>query len=203
MFLNGRVLNLSHDAVSTTSWPQTPYLTHLTHSDSNHSLAIGPFSTQAIPTLFKNVTYHLTHIHLHTPSEHRVHGEFFAGEVHMVHQSIHGQRLVMAVLLDIKTRMGPLPKRRHFLTPIIQALENHHHRLDQHENHVVSVNIESLKQGAHGFKNGFYTYEGSLTTPPCTEGVRWVIAQDRVTVNPYQFEVVKRLIKFNARPVQP
>ena len=52
----------------------------------------------------------------------------------------------------------------------------------------VNIDFLSLKESINWFKNGFYTYEGSLTTPPCTEGVRWLIAKDRHLVYPAQFE---------------
>jgi carbonic anhydrase len=48
----------------------------------------------------------------------------------------------------------------------------------------------------------YYTYMGSLTTPPCTEGVQWVVMRQPVTVAPEQIDLFSRIYPMNARPVQ-
>ena len=50
---------------------------------------------------------------------------------------------------------------------------------------------------------GYYTYVGSLTTPPCTEGVRWIVLRTPVQVSRTQISTFGRLYEMNARPIQP
>jgi len=52
-------------------------------------------------------------------------------------------------------------------------------------------------------KQGYYDFEGSLTTPPCSEGVRWFVLQHRATISKAQLEAFKKLYPANARPLQP
>ena len=52
-------------------------------------------------------------------------------------------------------------------------------------------------------EHGYYTYDGSLTAPPCTEGVRWIVLKTALEVSPAQVARLMQLFPNNARPVQP
>ncbi len=52
-------------------------------------------------------------------------------------------------------------------------------------------------------ERGYYNFEGSLTTPPCSEGVNWMVLKSPIELSRAQIQSFQRMIKFNARPLQP
>lgn len=139
----------------------------------------------------KRGRYSLKQFHFHAPSEHTINGRRFDMEMHLVHKNKFGQLAVIGIMFQVGTKnkflstLGwkNLPKRagkRRALKGIINALK------------------------AFPF-NHFYThYKGSLTTPPCTEGVRWYVLTSPVSMSRGQLKKVQGMFgKFgNARPVQ-
>lgn len=135
-------------------------------------------------------TYELVQFHFHRPSEEKVNGQRFDMVVHLVHKSDDGQLAVVAVLLE-----------RGSENPFIQTLWNN---LPLEKNMDVSppdavINPATLLPA----DKDYYTYMGSLTTPPCTEGVLWLVMKQPVQVSPDQINIFSRLYKNNARPIQP
>jgi carbonic anhydrase len=134
------------------------------------------------------VAYELQQFHFHTASEHRFDGRGFDMELHLVHQSADGVNAVVGVFLKRGPSSGAL-------TPIFEQLPddvNVHHELD------APFNPKRFlpRDRTH------YRYTGSLTTPPCTEGVRWVVMADTVTVSDEHMAQFAERIHFNARFVQ-
>ena len=134
------------------------------------------------------IVHELLQFHFHKPSEEKIDGKPMAMVVHFVHKNADGKLAVLGVLLKegnenpgIKTLWANLPKEE---------------------------NVEYVPEGVN-FNPGnllprefdFYSYEGSLTTPPCTEGVRFFIL--KTTVNIAKEQVQAFPFKMNARPVQP
>ena len=135
-------------------------------------------------------TYELVQFHFHRPSEETINGQRFDMVAHLVHKSYDGELAVVAVLLE----RGP----EH---PFIQALWNY---MPLEEKTPVSppnavVDLNALLPATRNY----YTYMGSLTTPPCTEGVRWLVMKEPVKVSADQIGIFSRLYRNNARPVQP
>lgn len=135
-------------------------------------------------------TYELIQFHFHRPSEEKVNGQRFDMVVHLVHKSDDGQLAVIAVLLE-----------RGNENPFIQTLWNH---MPLEKNQPVSppdtiIDPLSLLPASRNY----YSYMGSLTTPPCTEGVLWLVMKQPVQVSPEQIAIFSRLYKNNARPIQP
>lgn len=135
----------------------------------------------------------LLQFHFHSPSEHTVDGQSFPLEVHFVHVNDAGQLSVLGVLFeegDANTAFAdilanaPASKGSHtaagkYLKPGVFLPEG-----DE---------VES-----------FYRLMGSLTTPPCSEGVNWYVSDARLTVSHEQAEAFQQLFHGgNARPVQP
>ncbi|MCL1600102.1 MAG: carbonic anhydrase family protein [Actinomycetia bacterium] len=119
--------------------------------------------------------YELDSYHFHTPSEHSIAGEFAAAEIHLVHTNAAGDVAVLGVLVDEKEEAaGPL----HFGEP---------------------TSIESLLPDT----TTHYAYEGSLTRPPYTEGVVWIVMKERITRRPEWIETFKEQYGANNRPLQP
>ena len=134
------------------------------------------------------VAYSLTQFHFHVPSEHTVEGHGYDMELHLVHTSATGATAVVAVFLDRGASSGAL-------SPIFDHLPddiNVHHELDAAFN--VRAFVPDIVPNAR--------YIGSLTTPPCTEGVRWVVLLNPATVSTEHLAEFHERIHFNARPVQ-
>ncbi|MDE2838646.1 MAG: carbonic anhydrase family protein [Chloroflexota bacterium] len=129
--------------------------------------------------------YELQSAHAHAPAEHRVDGEGFAAELHLVHEDASGEALVVGVLY----RPGPP-------SPVLQAM------LD-----AAAGDAAAFRSGAASFTPGsaaFYSYTGSKTTPPCHEPVEWVVMRDAETVSPEQVDVLQSFSGGpNNRPLQP
>jgi carbonic anhydrase len=132
--------------------------------------------------------YELVQFHFHRPSEERVAGRQFEMSAHLVHRDPEGRLAVVALLLD---RGAP--------APVVQQVWNNL-PLERHE---AAAGIGAIDLGALLPKDRrYYTYMGSLTTPPCTEGVLWIVMQQPVPVSAEQIDIFARLYPMNARPVQ-
>lgn len=134
--------------------------------------------------------FELKQFHFHAPSENTIDGKSFPLEAHLVHADKDGNLAVVAVLFE----QGPTN----------EALRATWDGLPQHEGdaHPVKgqVNAADLLPADHAY----YRYDGSLTTPPCTEGVRWIVMKAPVEASQQQIEAMSRAIGHpNNRPVQP
>lgn len=135
-------------------------------------------------------TYELVQFHFHRPSEEKIDGQRFDMVVHLVHKADDGQLAVVAVLLERGTE-----------NPFIQTLWNN---MPLEKNVTVApptttIDLNTLLPSGRSY----YTYMGSLTTPPCTEGVLWLVMKQPVQVSPDQINIFSRLYRNNARPIQP
>lgn len=134
-------------------------------------------------------SYTLLGIHFHAPSEHTLDGESFAAELHLVHQDASANLAVVGLLF----RSGaPSPAVSALLAAAPEAGD--------------AVNPEPGINAADFVPTmlGYYAYDGSLTTPPCTEGVRWVVMREIGTVSPEQAARMQELTGGpNNRPIQP
>jgi carbonic anhydrase len=134
--------------------------------------------------------YNLVQFHFHKPSEEKVNGKAHEMVVHLVHQTKDGKLGVIAVFLD--------PGKEN---PLIKTLWSNLPQTKDNENVVANVNINALELLPQN--KGYYTYSGSLTTPPCTEDVTWFVLMNPVQVSADQIARFGRLYPMNARPVQP
>lgn len=118
--------------------------------------------------------YELEQFHFHTPSEHAIDGELADGEIHFVHSDADGNRLVVGVFID-GSESGKGPRR----IEQAQAVAN---LLPEATTH--------------------YAYEGSLTTPPFTEGIQWIVMTDHVALQPRWIESFRERFGDNNRALQ-
>ena len=132
--------------------------------------------------------FQLTQFHFHRPSEEHIKGRAYAFGCHLVHQSRDGELAVVAVLFD-EGRAHPLIKTiwEHLPATVGNELTAAN----------LKINATQLLPQSHTF----YRYSGSLTTPPCTEGVKWHILTTPRTLSRQQLAAFP--FKMNARPVQP
>lgn len=134
--------------------------------------------------------YQLVQFHFHSPSEHTVNGQAYPLEVHLVHKSASGSLAVIGILFEKGAANPALAS----LWPSFPTSAGH--PVDA----AGSFNAASLLPG----DTKFLTYSGSLTTPPCTEGVLWNVARTPQTASDEQISFfVKKFYNGNARPVQP
>lgn len=133
--------------------------------------------------------YKLAQFHFHTPSEERIHGRAYDMVAHLVHKDDAGKLAVVAVLFQ---RGAANPA----LDPLLANMplgEGPEHRVD-----AVKFDAASLLPAQHGY----YHFAGSLTTPPCSEGVAWYVLKQPVTVSAAQLAQLHKLYNHNNRPVQ-
>ena len=132
--------------------------------------------------------FELQQFHFHRPSEERIDGRQFDMVAHLVHKDVEGKLAVVAVLLD-----------RGSVQPVVQTVWNNL-PLEKHQEAKARVTID-LSQLLPADRR-YYTYMGSLTTPPCSEGVQWVVMRHPVAVSQEQLDIFARMYPMNARPLQ-
>ncbi|OIP78279.1 MAG: carbonate dehydratase [Oscillatoriales cyanobacterium CG2_30_44_21] len=132
--------------------------------------------------------YALLQFHFHTPSEHYINGQASPMELHLVHRDQTGHIAVVAIMLN-----------EGISNPIISQIWEHLPALGE-TNKVedLLVNVADLLPS----KRSYFSYSGSLTTPPCSEGVSWNIFAEPVTISNEQIEVFEQVFQVDARPVQ-
>ncbi len=154
--------------------------------DNGHTVQVNLATGNAINLGGRR--FELLQFHFHRPSEERIDGRQFDMVAHLVHKDGEGRLLVVAVLLD-----------RGSVQPLVQAVWNNlplEKNVEAPANTVIDLNHLLPPD------RGYYTYMGSLTTPPCSEGVQWVVMRQPVTVSAEQIAIFSRLYPMNARPVQ-
>jgi len=136
------------------------------------------------------VRYDLQQFHFHHPGEEAVNGRLTDMDVHLVHKSADGKLAVLAVRLS-EDRGDP--------NAILAALWQHLPTTPgTTEKDTDMINPGGLLPG----DRGFWTYMGSLTAPPCTEGVRWFVFEQPVSISRTQLRAFAALYKINSRPLQ-
>jgi carbonic anhydrase len=156
--------------------------------DNGHSIQVnyGPGSSIRIAER----TFVLKQFHFHHPSEEKVHGRRHEMSLHLVHADAAGRLAVVAVLLD----PGPensLVRRLWDNLPKQEGAEQRHGD--------VRINAADLLPS----DRGYYTFEGSLTTPPCTEHVTWLVLKQPLTVSAAEIAQFSKRYPDDARPTQP
>jgi carbonic anhydrase len=136
-------------------------------------------------------SFELQGLHFHHPSEEMVDGRRFALSIHLVHKDAQGRLAVVALLGETDAEDAE--------QPVVQQIWNHL-PLEKGDPVASAVELDLAKLLPPG--RGYHTYMGSLTTPPCTEGVLWMVMQSTVKVSKAQLAILARLYPMNARPVQ-
>lgn len=134
--------------------------------------------------------YELKQFHFHRPSEEKINGKGFAMTIHLVHADAQGKLAVVAVLLQ----QGKDNALVHELWSNMPVEKENEQRLN---------NVQIDADGLLPSDRGYYTFSGSLTTPPCTEDVTWFVLKHPVTVTTAEIEQFSKLYRNDARPTQP
>lgn len=133
--------------------------------------------------------YKLLQFHFHTPSEELVNGKPYPLVAHLVHKSDAGKLAVVAVLFKEGKPNAALQK----VFAAMPAKEGGKAELGG------GLNVADMLPA----KQAYWAFEGSLTTPPCSEEVQWHVLKEPVELSPAQLAAFKKLYPMNARPVQP
>ncbi len=136
------------------------------------------------------VRYELQQFHFHHPSEEAVKGKLTDMDVHLVHKSSDGKMAEIAIRFTMD---------RGDANAILAALWQH---LPTTKGAVEKVPELVNPGGFLPADRGYWTYMGSQTTPPCTEGVRWFVYEDVLSISKSQLQAFTAIFRMNSRPLQ-
>jgi carbonic anhydrase len=156
--------------------------------DNGHSIQVNYAPGSSIDV--GGARYELLQFHFHRPSEEKIDGKSFAMVAHLVHKNSAGKLAVVAVLLD-----------KGGASELIDSLWKNIPKEKEKETAVANVTIDAAKLLPES--KGYYTYQGSLTTPPCSEGVTWLVLKTPLKLADGQIAAFAKIYPLNARPVQP
>ena len=160
----------------------------LTILNNGHTIQ---FNTGGVGTLSeKDVEYKLLQIHFHAPSEHVVDGKHAPLEAHFVHRSDEGALAVLGVMFVEGAE-----------NPALATLIAHMPASVSEPETIEGVTIDPAALLPEDMD--IYRYMGSLTTPPCSEGVNWHVLSKHVTASKSQIEMLATQLHKNFRPAQP
>jgi carbonic anhydrase len=137
-----------------------------------------------------NSRYELTQFHFHRPSEEYIQGKPYDMVVHLMHEGSNGKVAGVAVLLKAGGANAT-----------IQQIWEHWPRIEGQEEEVPGEEVNPAALLPHA--TGYYRYEGSLTAPPCTEGVTWFVMKTAIEISSEQIDEFAKHYPHDVRPVQP
>jgi carbonic anhydrase len=172
--------------------------TVITPKDNGHTIQ---WDCEGMNTMtVGNEVYALKQFHFHAPSEHTVDGQHYPVELHFVHANAKGNLAVLGVMLTESNSVNEIYQMLAATIPQ-DAGEQYGHDSD----HAASMGGQTIFSPYSLLPSArrYATYQGSLTTPPCTEGVRWIVLTSPARVSSEQVATFTETYFGNARPVQP
>jgi carbonic anhydrase len=140
---------------------------------------------------FDDQRYDLLQFHFHSPSEHAIENKFWDAELHLVHQNNSGDLAVIAVLLKEEDTDSPT-----------DAFDKISESLPASQGNKIRTGKTINAQNLLPRQKTTYRYSGSLTTPPCSESVTWLVMSEPVSLPTAQMAQYKKLLNHNNRPLQ-
>lgn len=139
---------------------------------------------------FDNIKVDLQQFHFHAPSENTINGKHAAMEMHLVHKENNGDVVVVAVMFDIGAE-----------NPALAALwKQMPQQAEKSAPLMTKIDMNTLLPA----DKTYWRFSGSLTTPPCSEGVTWLVMKHPLTLSEAQLQQFKAVMHHdNNRPVQP
>jgi len=134
-------------------------------------------------------SFELKQFHFHAPSENHINGQSFPMEMHLVHKNTDGSAAVVALMF--------IPGEKN--TFIEQLWANMPQKTGDKNSLKTALNVNDLLP-----KNrDYYRFAGSLTTPPCSEGLHWLVLKNPVHISQEQWKTFAKIIGSpNNRPIQ-
>ncbi len=158
--------------------------------NNGHSIQVNVTDEKVNTLNVNNELFKLKQFHFHCPSEHTLDGVAFDAEMHLVNVSDAGNISVIGVFI----KEG---KENVMLNKLLKVLP-----ANAGDKNVITDEV--CPAGEFSPDDEYYIYEGSLTTPPCTEGVNWFVRTKHIEASVEQIEALKKVMPANnARPVQP
>jgi carbonic anhydrase len=136
--------------------------------------------------------YQLVQFHFHSPGEERFAGRASPMDMHLVHSDENGKLLVVAVQFVVGDKPNAV------LGALLDDIPEK--AGEEKTDDALMINPAGLLPKT---ASSYYTYSGSLTTPPCSEGVTWIELKEPVTISRAQLEAMRKFYYHNQRPVQP
>lgn len=156
--------------------------------NNGHTIQVDVYGENTLTV--RGSTYKLIQFHFHHPSEERINYKSYAMVAHLVHRNPEGQLAVVAVLLDPGVANNLINKVWTYMP------------LDSGDAVRMPAGLVDLNELLPQDQR-YYQFLGSLTTPPCSEGVLWMVLKQPVTLGREQIKLFGQLFPNNARPVQP
>ncbi len=155
--------------------------------NNGHTIQVNYAKGSSI--VIDNDRFELKQFHFHTPSENHINGKEFPLEAHFVHSDKNGNLAVIALMLDIGNENKTLA----------QALS----KLPEHTGDKFALTTKINAENLLPANQEYYRFNGSLTTPPCSEGVRWFVMKKAVSLSKDQLKLFQLAIhEPNNRPIQ-
>jgi carbonic anhydrase len=169
--------------------PAIDFKYNLTSSDIlNNGHAIQANVKNGSSITVDGIEFDLKQFHFHNPSENNINSKSFPLEAHFVHASKNGELAVVAVMFEEGEENKALAE---LWSKMPQNVGD--------KNPIDANNLDALLPK----DRDYYRFNGSLTTPPCTEGVRWLVMKKPVTLSKAQIETFKKVMHHhNNRPIQ-
>lgn len=155
-------------------------------NNNGHNIESSP-TTPGNFIMLNGKHFELEQFHFHTPSEHTLNNQHFGMELHLVHKGTYG-----TVIVGIMIKKG-------IQNNAAVELWSHLESIRSGELNESKVNLDQLLPQ----QTVMLRYSGSLTTPPCTEGITWVILSRPIEMSMLQINTFRSLFRDNHRPIQP
>jgi carbonic anhydrase len=134
--------------------------------------------------------YQLMQFHFHRPSEEYIHGKPYDMVLHLMHKAEDGKVVGVAV-----------PIKQGGTNATVQKIWDHMPAAKSNEEEIPGVEVNPAEMLPHDL--GYYEYVGSITAPPCTEGVTWIVLKTPIELSREQIDAFAKLYPHDVRPLQP
>jgi carbonic anhydrase len=167
---------------------------HIAHNENVQELINNGHTIQVTPEEGSSITYggklyQLKQFHFHTPSEHTINGQHFPMEIHLVHESDDKSLAVIGVLVKEGAHNGNFDQ-------LIKYLPNAAGEKKTYDSISIEIGINVPKE------MDAWHYVGSLTTPPCSENVQWLVMKNPISMSKEQVDAFSSRLHHNNRPTQ-
>jgi carbonic anhydrase len=154
--------------------------------DNGHTIRVDVAPGSSIT--INGTAYTLTQFHFHRPSEEEIGGKKYAMVIHLVNERAGG-----AAVIALLVKTGAQ-------NPTVQKIWDNLPKEKDKENEVTGVSINAAD--LLPVDQNYYNFDGSLTTPPCSEGVKWFVMKTPIEMSAAQIAAFAKLYPMNARPIQ-
>jgi len=136
-----------------------------------------------------NSAYQMKQVHFHAPSENKIYGKSYPLEAHFVHADAKGNLTVIGVMFKEGGANVGLEKLWTQMPSMVSD--------------AVVLKVRVIPSELMPVNRSYYRFSGSLTTPPCSEGIRWILLKTPITASKEQLEAIEKALRHhNNRPVQ-